>query len=93
MERPAASGSAATASTGALRRCIRATYAMGLTCNRRQRRLSRFVMRKCLKVPRICADRRDGGPSWAHECRDPLAPGAADITIDDNHELLEAHIA
>ena len=92
MGRLAASGSAATASTGALWRCIRATYAMGMTCNQRQRRLSRFVMGNSLKVPRICADRRDGGPSWAYEWQVLRAAGAPDITNDDNHELPAAHI-
>ena len=66
-ERLATSGSAAIASTGALWRCIRATCPAGMTCNRRQRRLSRIVMGKGLKVPRTCADRHDGGPNWPHE--------------------------
>lgn len=92
MERLAASGSAAIVSTGALRCCIRATCPTGRTCNCRQRRLSRFVMGKGLKVPRTCADQHDVGPNWAHECQVLHAAGASDITNDDNHELPAAHI-
>ncbi len=68
-------------------RCIRATYPTGMICNQRQRQLSRFVMGKGLKVPRTCADRRDGGPIWADESQILHAAGASDITIDDNYEL------
>ena len=48
-----------------------------------ERPTSRFVMGKGLKAPRACADRRDAGPSWAHESQVLRVPEAADITNRD----------
>ena len=64
--RPAASGYAATASTGPRRRYIRATYATGMTLLASAPIFTIYDG----KVPESagpCADRRDRGPSWAHD--------------------------
>ena len=68
------------------------TYATSTTFDWRQRRLSRFVMGKGLKVPSTCADRRDGGPSWTYEWQVCALQERTDITKEDNNELPATHI-
>ena len=68
------------------------TYATSTTFDWRQRRISKLVIGKGLKLLSTCAGRRDGGPSWTYEWQVLHAQEQTNITNDDNHELPAAHI-